>query len=365
MVGQFKPDAIVLYLGFSGNAAIKLLKMLRSASVTKAVPVIGFVRDKRIDLITDASSAGANYCLVVDSSTGDELVQAVYGFFPRTAPASSPAKKRSPSSPKPIKPQAKLKPDSPPIEKPVTAPTPKPKDQPGETRKNSPESELASLTKLKTLSQQLLKTNDKEERLQMLQDLFKVSKNLTQAGTEARAPHIDRMYGGMVALFESLSNKPKYLSSSNLRTINQSVDFALSLIQEPRARSKADDFKFSVLAVDDEQLAAIAVKNALRLINLTPDSILDPLDALELARSKTYDLFIFDLMMPGMDGWGLCNKIRDLARYRETPVIFVTSSDGFENRMKFARSGGTDLIAKPFLQAELGVKVLINLIHHS
>ena len=107
------------------------------------------------------------------------------------------------------------------------------------------------------------------------------------------------------------------------------------------------------------------MKNALRLINLTPDSILDPLDALELARSKTYDLFIFDLMMPGMDGWGLCNKIRDLARYRETPVIFVTSSDGFENRMKFARSGGTDLIAKPFLQAELGVKVLINLIHHS
>jgi DNA-binding response OmpR family regulator len=62
--------------------------------------------------------------------------------------------------------------------------------------------------------------------------------------------------------------------------------------------------------------------------------------------------------MPGMDGFDLCTKIRGISENKATPVIFVTSLTDFKSRARSSLSGGTDLIAKPFMFMELSVKAL-------
>jgi DNA-binding response OmpR family regulator len=59
-----------------------------------------------------------------------------------------------------------------------------------------------------------------------------------------------------------------------------------------------------------------------------------------------------------MDGFELCTKIRALPNNKGTPIIFVTSLTDFKSRAKSSLSGGTDLIAKPFMFIELTVKAL-------
>ena len=66
-----------------------------------------------------------------------------------------------------------------------------------------------------------------------------------------------------------------------------------------------------------------------------------------------------DVDMPGMSGFELCTKLRDLPGYKQTPVVFVTSLTDFESRTNSTMSGGNDFIAKPFLFMELAVKALI------
>jgi DNA-binding response OmpR family regulator len=66
--------------------------------------------------------------------------------------------------------------------------------------------------------------------------------------------------------------------------------------------------------------------------------------------------------MPGMDGFELCTKIRALPTNKTTPIIFVTSLTDFKSRAKSSLSGGTDLIAKPFMFIELTVKALTHVL---
>jgi DNA-binding response OmpR family regulator len=64
------------------------------------------------------------------------------------------------------------------------------------------------------------------------------------------------------------------------------------------------------------------------------------------------------VQMPGMDGFELCTKIRATPTNKTTPVIFVTSLTDFKSRARSSLSGGSDLIAKPFMFIELSVKAL-------
>ena len=63
--------------------------------------------------------------------------------------------------------------------------------------------------------------------------------------------------------------------------------------------------------------------------------------------------------MPGMTGIELCSKLRRLPSQKATPVVFVTRLNDFESRANSMMSGGTDLIAKPFLFMELAVKAML------
>ncbi|HKI68114.1 MAG TPA: response regulator, partial [Verrucomicrobiae bacterium] len=75
-----------------------------------------------------------------------------------------------------------------------------------------------------------------------------------------------------------------------------------------------------------------------------------------------YDLVFLDIVMPGLDGLALCEKMRLLPLHKRTPVIFLTSLKDFKTRYRSVLSGGNDLITKPIMPTELCVKAITQLL---
>jgi CheY-like chemotaxis protein len=114
----------------------------------------------------------------------------------------------------------------------------------------------------------------------------------------------------------------------------------------------------SVLVVDDEEIARRVLGRALEKANLRVTSVGDPVTALTLLKANSYDLLFLDIVMPGMDGFELCAKLRALPSHARTPVVFVSGTVEYEQRVQAAASGGNDIIAKPFSHTEVVAKAL-------
>jgi len=85
-------------------------------------------------------------------------------------------------------------------------------------------------------------------------------------------------------------------------------------------------------------------------------------EALELLQKQSYDLILLDVMMPGLDGFETCVKLRELPLSMETPVIFLTAKNDNESIVAGFQSGGQDFITKPFSTEELRARVKSQLI---
>ena len=115
---------------------------------------------------------------------------------------------------------------------------------------------------------------------------------------------------------------------------------------------------FKVFAVDDDPM----ILDIIRAI-LEPDCQLQLFasaeDCLAQLESETPDLFLLDISLPGLDGYSLCRRIKDDARQHRIPVIFVSSHDTIEERIKGYDAGGEDFIVKPFEPEELLRKFIV------
>lgn len=82
-------------------------------------------------------------------------------------------------------------------------------------------------------------------------------------------------------------------------------------------------------------------------------------DCLAQLKSEAPDLFLLDISLPGLDGYSLCRQIKDDSRLRKAPVMFVSSHDTIEERIKGYDAGGEDFIVKPFEPEELLRKFMV------
>ena len=109
-----------------------------------------------------------------------------------------------------------------------------------------------------------------------------------------------------------------------------------------------------VLIVDDDP----DIRNVLSLLLKEYYSVSEAADgeaALEHLRlHPETDLVILDVMMPGMDGYETCDKLRD---FSNVPVLFLTAKSAENDRINAYGSGGDDFLSKPFSQPELLAKV--------
>jgi CheY-like chemotaxis protein len=150
----------------------------------------------------------------------------------------------------------------------------------------------------------------------------------------------------------------KHASPSALATVTAAVDLLHDLCVPETKADLASQPPIHMLVVDDDLVARRVMVSALQTAFKKPDSVENGESALALAREKPFDVIFLDVMMPGMDGFEVCSKIRQTVPNRATPVVFVTGHSDFDTRARMSRNGGDDLMGKPYLTAEVTVKAL-------
>jgi two-component system OmpR family response regulator len=106
-----------------------------------------------------------------------------------------------------------------------------------------------------------------------------------------------------------------------------------------------------VLIVEDEVKMASLIRRGLREEGLSADVAIKGEDALWMAGSTEYDVIVLDVMLPGIDGFETCRRMRGDGVW--TPVLMLTARDGVEDRVAGLDGGADDYLTKPFSFAEL------------
>ena len=109
-----------------------------------------------------------------------------------------------------------------------------------------------------------------------------------------------------------------------------------------------------ILIIEDDPLQADVVRLLLEQDGFEAVLALDGPEGLRRLYETQPDLVILDLMLPQMDGWEVCRRIRELST---VPIIIMTSRRGDEEKIKGLRIGADDYIVKPFNPQELGARV--------
>jgi CheY-like chemotaxis protein len=112
-----------------------------------------------------------------------------------------------------------------------------------------------------------------------------------------------------------------------------------------------------VLIVDDEIANVELLARRLEAISCQTQVASSGERAIALARTEQPDLILLDVMMPGIDGWQTCRRLKAQPETADIPVIFVTARDRSEDVSKGFEVGGVDYIAKPFEPVELAARV--------
>ena len=110
-----------------------------------------------------------------------------------------------------------------------------------------------------------------------------------------------------------------------------------------------------LLLVEDEAAIACRIRESLEEANYTVDWARDGVEALALAREREYAAIILDLMLPGVDGWEVCQTLR--RRRDPTPILMLTARGALEDRIRGFEIGADDYLPKPFEMPELRVRV--------
>jgi len=220
----------------------------------------------------------------------------------------------------------------------------------------------AEFTDLKMISEEFAQDPAAAGRVGNLHEFCRQAHHLSGAAGLARYHHIALLSGALEALLFELGEKPQFINPSTTRTVTAAVEFLGTLIESVQNQQRVNLSVGEVLAVDDDPLANRIVLAALNRAKLTARTTESPATALELLAQNRYDLVLLDVEMPGMNGFDLCRKLREMPGYENTPVIYVTTYADFDSRVKAVDVGGNDLIAKPVFPIELAVKALMHLI---
>jgi two-component system OmpR family response regulator len=110
-----------------------------------------------------------------------------------------------------------------------------------------------------------------------------------------------------------------------------------------------------VLIVEDEVKMAALIRRGLRAEGVTADVAVRGEDALWMAGATEYDVIVLDVMLPGIDGFETCRRLRGEAVW--APVLMLTARDSVEDRVQGLDLGADDYLTKPFSFAELSARL--------
>ena len=109
-----------------------------------------------------------------------------------------------------------------------------------------------------------------------------------------------------------------------------------------------------VLIVDDEQLIDKGIKYSLEQDSMEVDVAYDGNDALEKATANNYDVILLDVMLPGLNGFEVCQMIRE---FSDVPIIMLTAKGDDMDKILGLEYGADDYITKPFNILEVKARI--------
>jgi len=110
-----------------------------------------------------------------------------------------------------------------------------------------------------------------------------------------------------------------------------------------------------ILIVEDEEAIRTGLIDVLLYHGFTAEGVVDGHAGLAKACSGKYDLILLDVMLPGMNGFEICNRIRE--QDREQPIIMLTARSADEDIIQGLQLGADDYVAKPFSVAQLVLRI--------
>ena len=101
-----------------------------------------------------------------------------------------------------------------------------------------------------------------------------------------------------------------------------------------------------VLVVEDEKKVAAAVRRGLEAEGFAVDVALTGTDGLWMATENLYDVIVLDIMLPGLNGFKVCEQVREAGVW--TPILMLTAKDGEYDQAEALDTGADDYLTKPF-----------------
>ena len=346
LMRTFQPDAIVLDLMLPKMSGIEVIKEIRSVADSSKLPIIVLSNTYSTNLIQEAWKAGATKCVSKINCSPKVLLELMHSVIGSGEAVM----------------HARQKTESPPAAKPAASSNEADAAFQVEFRNTFIASLPATLTVLRAALQSLIKSDTEVEQLKHIHDIYRRINSVNGNAGIAGLTQIAHMAAALEALLKELYEQPKNINASTLRTVAVAVDFLDFLFERGTQPEKQEIPPARILIVDNEALACRSITYALEKAHLQSVSVEDPNAAFKLLSEKQFDLVFLDVDMPRMNGYELCNKLRQLPMHKKTPVVFVTRLDDFNNRTKSMMAGGNDFIAKPFLYIELTVKALIHVL---
>ena len=348
ILSRVRPDLVVLDLMLPKVNGVDVLKHIRADDRLKSVPVLILSNAYMTELAQKAMQSGANKGLLKTECTPAKLVEAVrdmLGFDPVFGLVAGKSGKSQ-------------------AEAFVAAATAAHADEMTlkATREEFIKDAPAEIAKIRDHSLAYIKAASTPTGLQQLNNLYQRVHFLTARAGLAGCAKSALLASAFEALLFEIVFKPANVTSSVLQTIAQAVDCLGRLFQNGDTGTAGLNLKARVLIVDDDAVCNYAMVAALKRAQFEPVSVEDPTVAVQMVQATRYDLILLDINMPVMNGFELCETLRRMPQYKETPVIFITGNGDFQNRAQGILSGGNDLITKPTSPLELVLKTTMHLL---
>lgn len=346
MLNAHPPDLVVLDVMMPKFNGLEVLAFIRSRPNLSAIKVIVLSNfyfdgnDRRV-VLTKADCG-----LVKSSCTPKKLIEAVAGLLAGhgteaipPAPAVSPGTAFVTKAAKP---------------EPAAAPDPAPPNPREDFLKHT----AKTMATLRQLNEAFAGVEDRATQDTRLLEFYRKVHFVTALAGQAGCSRIALLLNALEALLLELHEKPEHINASSRQTIAITLNFLAGLLAQADRDTVTSGFYARALVVDDEPISARAASSALHRAGFNVVTLHESVVALAKLRKENFDLILLDIVMPGLDGLEVCQRVRELPRYQLTPIIFVTGHADFLDRADTLRTGGNDVIAKPFLPIELAVKAV-------
>ncbi len=140
---------------------------------------------------------------------------------------------------------------------------------------------------------------------------------------------------------------------------NREISIRLGIPEEEVANRirNFSDTRSKILIVDDEMDTLLPLKRSLEVENYIVAGASNGLEAIEKAKTEIPDLILLDLMLPGMDGYEVCSRLKKDAFTKNIPIIMLTAKDTVRDTVKGLDTGADDYVTKPFNLNELKARI--------